>query len=101
MINLKLPSFLATKKHAYCTNAKVCHPEKSEFQKMTNKLNISSAISFKHYIKIRLDGNQFGIVMSHTLMITLQKKRRSSDGKRSSRLGQLSKSFGKDTGPDK
>ena len=75
MIHLKLPFFLA-EKHDYFTNANVCHPNKSEFQNQTNKLAIKSAFSFKHYIKIRVDGNQFGILISHTtLMITPQNKK--------------------------
>ena len=72
MINLKLPSFLPTEKHAYFAHALVCHSNESEFQKLSNEFDIGPAISFKHNIKIRLDGSQFGIVISHTLMITRQ-----------------------------
>ena len=75
MINLKLQSFLATTKHAYFAHALACHSNESEFQKLSNELGISPAISFKHNIKIRPDGNQLGIAISHTLMIALQKEK--------------------------
>ena len=65
---------LGNTKRADFAYALVCRPNESEFQKLANKLVIRPAVSFKHYVKIRRDGNRLGIVILHTLMITLQNK---------------------------